>query len=141
MESVVRIEGLLDKYFEAETSLAEEQELATYFTGDAVDPSLIQYQPIFQHHVATRAEIFRGTMPGGKKSSIISWIAVAAVAGLGFGFFFGQDYREQQKAEYAYQETRKAMTLLAENLDRGTNKVALLKEFQNTTNKIYNNPN
>lgn len=138
MESVKRIEVLLEKYFEAGTSLAEERELAAYFSGASVAPSLEQYKPIFAHHTQAREERYTGAMPADKKSRVISWIAVAAVTGIGFGFFFGQDYKQQQQAEFAYQETRKAITLLASNLDRGTDKVALLQEFQNTTEKLYN---
>lgn len=38
---------LLQKYFEAETSLAEENELITYFTSGEVDESLKMYVPLF----------------------------------------------------------------------------------------------
>lgn len=139
MESKMRIEELLERYFEARTSLQEEKLLKAYFNNEDIDPQLEAYKPMFVHQAAAREEKYQGELPVGRKPRLINWIAVAAVAGLGFGFFFGQDYREQQKAEFAYQETRKALTLLATNLDKGTEKVALLKEFENTTNKIYNN--
>ena len=38
---------LLQKYFDAETSLAEENELITYFTSGEVDESLKMYVPMF----------------------------------------------------------------------------------------------
>lgn len=139
MESKMRIEELLERYFEARTSLQEEKELKEYFTKGAIDVQFEVYKPMFVHQTVAREEKYQGELPMNRSSHFKSWIAVAAVAGLGFGLFFGQDYREQQKAEYAYQETRKALSLLATNLDKGTEKVALLKEFENTTNKIYNN--
>ena len=46
MESV-RIEQLLEKYFEAATTAAEEQELRAYFAGDGVAPHLSWYAPMF----------------------------------------------------------------------------------------------
>ena len=36
-------------------------------------------------------------------------------------------------------ETKKALNLLAQNLERGTEKVAYLNEFEQTKQKIYNN--
>lgn len=139
MESRARIEELLERYFEAATSLQEEKELRDYFNSGQVAPQLEAHRAIFVHQAVAREEQYQGALPAGRRSRFASWIAVAAVAGLGIGFFFGQDYREQQKAEFAYQETRKALSLLAANLDRGTEKVAFLKEFEKTTNKIYNN--
>lgn len=46
--STQEIKALLDKYFEAETSLQEEKQLRTYFSGSQVDASLHQYSPLFK---------------------------------------------------------------------------------------------
>jgi len=42
-----KINSLLQKYFDAETSLAEENELITYFTSGEVDEELKAYIPMF----------------------------------------------------------------------------------------------
>jgi hypothetical protein len=42
-----RINILLQKYFEAETTLTEENELITYFTSGEVDENLKMYVPMF----------------------------------------------------------------------------------------------
>lgn len=42
------IKTLLDKYFDGETSLQEEQQLQAYFRQPEVHPSLRSYQPMFQ---------------------------------------------------------------------------------------------
>lgn len=42
-----RIHMLLQKYFEAETTLGEENELITYFTSGQVDENLKMYVPLF----------------------------------------------------------------------------------------------
>lgn len=42
-----RINSLLQKYFEAETNLEEENELITYFTSGEVDENLKMYVPMF----------------------------------------------------------------------------------------------
>jgi hypothetical protein len=49
-----RIKGLLDKYFDGETSLQEEKQLQGYFRGADIHPSLQSYQPMFQLFDAER---------------------------------------------------------------------------------------
>jgi len=40
---------LIEKYFQAETTIAEEQALAVYFQGDGVDPELQCYSDLFSY--------------------------------------------------------------------------------------------
>ena len=56
-----------------------------------------------------------------------------------FGIYFGNEHQKQKEAEFAYNETKKSLSLLADNFNRGTEKVAYLNEFENTKQKIYNN--
>ncbi|MEM9918242.1 MAG: hypothetical protein AAF990_09120 [Bacteroidota bacterium] len=42
------ITALLEKYWEGNTSLEEEQQLRAYFNGADVAPELLPYQPLFQ---------------------------------------------------------------------------------------------
>lgn len=134
-----RIEKLLEKYFEASTTTAEEKELKDYFTQGEVASHLEQYAPMFTYFSAAKEERFTRQVSLKTKRYIYQWISVAAVAVIAFGLFFGKEYQEQKEAEYAYQETRKALSLLAENLDRGTEKVAYLNEFEVAKQKIYKN--
>lgn len=50
------IDTLLDKYFEGETSLHEEEILRTYFTGNDVADKHKQYCPIFSFFAEMRTE-------------------------------------------------------------------------------------
>ncbi len=134
-----RIEKLLEKYFEATTTTAEEKELKDYFNKEEVASHLEQYTPMFNYFSAAKEERFTRQVPLKTRRYIYQWISVAAVAVIALGLFFGNEYQEQKEAEYAYQETRKAISLLAENLDRGTQKVAYLNEFETTKQKIYKN--
>ena len=138
MESV-NIEKLLEKYFEATTTAAEEKQLKEYFTQGDIAPHLEQYAPMFSYFSAAKEERFTRQVSLKTRRYIYQWISVAAVAVIALGVFFGRDYQEQKEAEFAYLETRKALTLLAENLDRGTQKVAYLNEFEETKQKIYKN--
>lgn len=138
MESV-NIEKLLEKYFEATTTTAEEKELKDYFTKGEVAPHLEQYAPMFSYFSEAKEERFTRQVSLKTRRYIYQWISVAAAVVIAFGVFLGRDYQEQKEAEFAYQETRKALSLLAENLDRGTQKVAYLNEFESTKQKIYKN--
>ncbi|MCG2460804.1 hypothetical protein K8352_08590 [Flavobacteriaceae bacterium F89] len=149
-----KIEELLEKYFEATTTEAEEKSLRSYFSQKKVAPHLEQYAPLFQYFSNAREERLtkQVTLPptatdssrnlsgrGATKRYLYRWISVAAVAVLMFGIYFGKSYHDRKQAEYAYQETKKAFDLLAQNFGRGTEKMAYLKEFEVTKQKIYNN--
>ncbi len=134
-----RIEKLLEKYFEAETTEAEEQVLRDYFTGDHVAEHLEQYSTMFTFFSNAKQERFTKQVPLKTSKVYYRWISVAAVTVLVFGIYFGNRYQEQREAEYAYLQTKKALGLLAQNLDRGTEKVGYLHEFEETKQKIYKN--
>lgn len=137
----VRIEALLEKYFEATTTLAEEKELKRYFSEGNVAPHLEDYVPIFSYYSISGKEhtgpieIMQVRKPLSKV-----WFSIAASVVVLIGIFSVKNYREQQQAQFAYQQTRLALGLLARNLDRGTQKVAHISTFDQTTLKIYNNP-
>ena len=134
-----KIEILLEKYFEATTTVAEEEQLRDYFSQDSVAPHLEQYTPMFTYFSKAKDERFTKQVPLKPRVSYHKWISIAAVAVMAFGIYFGNDYREQREAEFAYQETKKELSLLAQNLERGTEKVAYLNEFEQAKQKIYKN--
>lgn len=133
------IEKLLERYFEATATVAEEEMLREYFTKEDLPLHLKEYALMFQYFSIAREEKFTRQVPlKPRKKSYIKWISIAAVSILIFGIYFGRSYQEQREAEYAYQETKKALSLLATNLGKGTEKVAYLREFEETKQKIYN---
>jgi hypothetical protein len=134
-----RIEKLVEKYFEAQTTEAEERDLREYFSGDQVDENLEQYRPMFAYFSNAKRERFTKQVPLKPRKNLYQWISVAAGIVLVAGIFFGKQYQERKEAEYAYLQTKKALGLLAANLDRGTDKVAYLQEFEETKQKIYKN--
>ncbi|MBS9463849.1 hypothetical protein KIM67_15620 [Flagellimonas sp. 389] len=133
------IERLLEKYFDATTTVAEEKTLLTYFSQESVATHLEQYKPMFTYFSNAKEEKYTKQVPLKPRKNYYKWISVAAVALFIFGIYFGNEYQEKREAEYAYQETKKAFELLAENFGRGTEKVAYLKEFEVAKQKIYNN--
>ncbi len=133
------IEKLLEKYFEATTTVAEEETLQAYFSQESVPTHLEQYKPMFNYFSNAKEERYTKQVPLKPRKDFYKWISVAAVAVLSFGIYFGNQYQEKRQAEYAYQETKKAFELLAENFGKGTEKVAYLQEFEVAKQKIYNN--
>ncbi|WP_190809071.1 hypothetical protein [Flagellimonas sp. S3867] len=133
------IEKLLEKYFEATTTVAEEKTLQAYFSQESVPTHLKQYKPMFNYFSNAKEERYTKQVPLKPRKDFYKWISVAAVAVLSFGIYFGNQYQEKRQAEYAYQETKKAFELLAENFGKGTEKVAYLQEFEVAKQKIYNN--
>ncbi|MFH6604268.1 hypothetical protein ACEZ3G_12320 [Maribacter algicola] len=138
------IEKLLEKYFEATATVAEEETLRAYFAQESVATHLEQYAPMFQYFSNAKKERYTKQVALKPRRNYTKWLSVAAVAVLMVGIYFGNDYRQQQleereKALLAYNETKKALSLLAENFERGTEKVAYLNQFEETKQKIYSN--
>jgi len=58
-----KIEELLDKYFEANTTVAEEETLRTYFNQESVPTHLEQYRQMFQYLSHAKEERFTKQVP------------------------------------------------------------------------------
>ena len=65
-------------------------------------------------------------------------IIILGIALLASIIYIDHNRRQKKKAEHVYQETKKAMELLAVNLDKGIQKIAHLQQFEITMQKIYN---
>jgi len=137
------IEKLLEKYFEAATTAAEEKELRDYFAQGQVAAHLEQYAPMFNYFSIAKEEQFTKQVPLNTRKRInYGWISAAAAVVLAFGIYFGPDqyraYQDKKEAEFAYQETKKALNLLAENFGKGREHVAQLNEFAVAKSKVFN---
>lgn len=144
MESV-KIEKLLDAYFEGNTTLAEEKVLRDYFSSNHVAEHLLQYQPIFiglktaKEERSNRQIILPENKDG---SSKIWWYSVAAMLvvaiGIGSFYFLQPKYSQEEKeALAAFEKSKNAMMLLSENLNKGTEQLGFVGQFGATTNKIF----
>lgn len=144
MELDKTIEQLLEKYFEAETTVAEEEQLRNYFNTKEVAPHLVQYQSMFNYFSIAKEEQYTKQVPLKTRKKInFGWMSTAAAVLIAFGIYFGNYQIEQRKteleqAEYAYQETKKALDLLATHFGKGTEKMAYLNEFEVAKSKVFN---
>ena len=140
------IEKLLDKYFEGETSIVEENALKEYFSKKEVPEHLKQYQAMFAYFAQNKKE----TAPQNiqvkpvKNTWHMQWAAKAAVVLLLFAIGYalypkGLSDAEKKEAEIAFKQTQKALNLISKNLNKGNYAVQYLDEFESSKNKIFKN--
>ena len=144
-----RIEKIIDKYFEGETSIAEENELKVYFSSPDVAQHLKQYQPIFGYFSQAKEQQFSQEIPlKTKKQSNVLWLSIAAmvVVMLGVGTMMYLEVNQQSQfvactpennPELALQETEKALELVSKHLNTGIESVSYINEYENSKNRIF----
>jgi hypothetical protein len=143
-----KIEILLEKYFEAQTSIAEEKELKDYFTSPDVAQHLEQYKPLFGYAVQAKQVQYTATIPLNttKRKSVV-WLSVAAsVAVLLSVSLFTFNHYSQPKPqdlgtindpEVAFRETQKALAMISEHVNKGIGSMSYLNEYEQSKNKIF----
>jgi len=148
MEST-RIEQLINKYFEGQTSTAEEKELKNYFSSSDVAQHLEQFVPVFGYFTQAKEQQFTKTIPlQTKKQRTVLWLSVAASAVLLLGFLTFRflevtetsDPNENgsfDSPDLAMAETQKALDLVSKKLNVGIESVSYINEYQNTKERIF----
>lgn len=139
---LAKIEELVEKYLNAETTLQEETILKNYFTGDFVAPHLQEYTAMFTYFANTKSETFTKTIqlePKKSKKINFKWLSVAASIALLFTVFVGKpqydEYKERKEAERIYAQVSKGLLMLSENLKKGEQAVAQLHTYESKVNK------
>jgi hypothetical protein len=142
-----RIEILIEKYFEGETSTAEEQELRNYFSSSMIAPHLEQYQSLFGYFSKEKALNFNSEILLNFKKRNIAWLSTAAsvvvVLGIGTVAYLNYKNTDQQdlgsydNPEVALKETQKALALLSENVNVGIKTVRYVEEYEMAKEKVF----
>jgi len=139
------VEALLDKYFDAETTVAEENSLKAYFAGDAVAPHLQQYMPMFGYFAKQQELHFEKKLPLKNKVSLTKWFSVAAsvvlLCGM-FAWFINGNGPQQELGTYddpelAFKETQKALQMLSGKVNIGVESVNYLGEYEKQRKTIF----
>lgn len=143
------IEKLLEKYFEATATVAEEESLKRYFSQDNVAEHLEAYAPMFQYFSKAKEEKYTKQLPLAQnklslKKSIYKWLSVAAVAVLIVGIYIGTDIGKDDEVvaledHYTQEEiaaAQEAFQLLAMNFNKGAEQIGYLGEFEKNTKKF-----
>lgn len=143
-----RIEQLLEKYFEAETSISEEKQLKEYFSSSDIAPHLEQYKSIFSYAVQEKQEQFRATISlTPKKRKNVVWISIAAsvmvLLGVSVVTFNNHnqlkpdDLGTYDDPEVAFKETQKALAMISEHVNKGIGSMNYINEYEQSKNKIF----
>ncbi|HSD07079.1 hypothetical protein [Flavobacterium sp.] len=149
-----KMEALLEKYFEGETSIAEENELKNYFSSSNVASHLEQYKPLFGYIVEAKNEKFEKNISLLSKKKKISWLSIAAtivvIIGIGtYTYFNVNDYfnvnevkEKQELGTYedpkeALEATQKALAMLSNNVNTGIEGMQYIKVYEMTKDKVF----
>ena len=152
MESV-KIETLLEKYFEAKTSIEEERFLKEYFSKSDIPPHLEVYKGMFNYFTSSALDTSKRNIQVTNRSAYVKWLSIAAML-IFFVSLFGlyrKNQVEKEQARLAYVETQKALQLIShslnkgteamahlENFNKGTEAMAQLETYNRTQNRIFN---
>ena len=160
-----RIKGLLEKYWNCETTLEEEAQLRSYFSSEEIHEDLKAFGPLFQYFGSKSElrisdgfdekiihQIEKGKRSPKQRYLSISYKVAAAVILLLFFVTIHQRYiavRDKavivvkdtfEDPEKALEETKKALLLVSEKWNKGKSNIAKLSEF-NKAEKIIRNEN
>lgn len=143
-----KIELLLEKYFQGETSIAEEKDLKNYFSSLNVAQHLEQYKPMFGYFSQAKEQQFEQQIPLQTKKRKVAWLSIAAsvVVLLGIGTYSYVNYNNVNSnqnlgtyddPEVAFRETQKALALLSTQVNTGIESVQYVKEYETAKDKIF----
>ena len=144
-----KINALLEKYFEGETTIAEENELKKYFSSAGVAPHVQQYQPLFGYYTSETKQNFEPKLVlQSNKNRKMSWLAVAAslVVLLGVGIYtfnnVSNDKTNKELGTYndpeeAFRATQKALAMLSNHVNVGIESIQYIENYENTKDQIF----
>jgi hypothetical protein len=134
------ITALLEKYWEAETSLSEEKALKTYFNGNDVDARLEEFRPYFAAVKAEKSIEMTKSIHRTLLFERPKWIRYAAAASivflLGFGSWWYVGYQTNQQKLYTDAKNAALQTDTFEDPEKAAAEVmAALKLVSRKLNK------
>lgn len=161
-----KIDGLLQKYWNAETSLEEEQQLREFFSREPVPENLKETAGLFRYFemqkklgiddVAFDSNLKQKIKPAGKVINF-SWVQVARIAAGVFvvvaaTFFVRQEikkaYPDEPTAEedtysdpkVAFEETKKALMMISKSFNKAQKEASKINVFNEATDKLHGKP-
>jgi len=138
---------LIEKYFQGETSIAEEKELRDYFSGLNVAQHLEQYRPLFGYFSQAKEQKFKQKIPLQSNKRKVAWLSIAAsvvvLLSIGtYAYLNNNEAHEQNLGtfddpEVAFKETQKALALLSNHVNTGIESVQYIEEYEHSKNLIF----
>jgi hypothetical protein len=142
------MEALLEKYFDGETSIADENELKDYFSSEDVASHLEQYKPLFGYFAEAKKVNFEKEVPLVSKISKMAWLSIAAsivvLLSIGTFTYFNTDKVKDndelgtyENPKEALEATQKALAMLSNNVNVGVEGIQYIQVYEVTKNKVF----
>lgn len=141
------VEQLLEKYFQGETTIAEEKQLKAYFSSNDVALHLAKYQSLFGYFETQKETQFEQKLPlQPRKQNTVKWIGIAAsfvvLFGLATFYFYPSEPKHEDLGTYdnpeeAFEATQKALLMVSEQVNIGMESVVYLEEYEKTKKTIF----
>jgi len=142
---LTKIEALLARYEEGNTSLAEEQILKDYFIKEEIPLHLIEYQSLFTYTVKAKTTSFNKEVPYRKKKLTYAFTGIAASILIAIGLFIAlnnpvEELEQQQLGtiedpEEAYIKAKETLLMVSGALNFGQEELVYVEEFDRAKNK------
>lgn len=139
-----RIEELLAKYWDTETSLAEEAELKDLIKSAEGYTSEKELFGLLAEFHLEEPELKMKPRPKAKQRRLRShWMSWAASIAILAGSFWGwrRAYEQQEAERQAYEEVMMAFAIVQTNLQKGKSQMQPMNDLKylNTTNQLFDN--
>jgi len=157
------IEQLLEKYWNCETSLEEEQQLRDFFKGNAIPDSLNETANLFRFFEAEKKKSLSDSFDhivtkevkkrqGSKIINMVSWIQIGRIAAgllvvVAATYFIREEVRKAYPPEVAvtdtysdpqlaFEETKKALMMISKGFGKAKSEAGKIKMFNDAEKKI-----
>lgn len=134
-----RIEELLTKYWDGQTSIAEEKELKSLLAGQSEFEEEKEYFGLFDSFQEEEPSSLN--IPKAKTRKLnTQWLSWAASVAIFTASFVGwRAYEQNQLEKQAYEDVMQAFALIKTNMAKGQNQLQVMNDIKylNTTNQLF----
>lgn len=160
-----QIEQLLEKYWNAETSLEEEKDLHQFFQGNDVPENLKDTSALFRYFETEKSRMLNEKFDAvvtkqiklrheGKIVSMTNWFQMARVAAgvivvVAAVYLIGHEVRKSSPNEItdtesdpklAFEQTKKALMMISKNFHKAQNEASKINLLNEAEEKIQRKP-
>ena len=159
------IEELLEKYWNAETTLEQEEELRAFFQGNNIPESLNETASLFRYFEKEKSKKLNENFDadvtkklqqrqGGKIVPMTDWFRIARVASgivvvVAAVFLIGKQVRERGEVaeadtesdpKLAFEETKKALMMISKNFHKAQKEASMINLLNEAEQTIQKKP-
>lgn len=131
------IKVLLERYFEGETTLAQEAELRAFYQQHTLMPEeLARYAPLFRYAAEEQHRLPQKQLVRKQRNRWAIAASVVLLIGISTNYYY-KSYLPQQQAQQALEEFKSGMSYLSQNLHKGRQSIQYINYFDVSKNKIF----